>query len=328
MKKKTVLLLALALLAAILLLPACAAAEAPETADALPRSTLDAAQLPVYSGEDAVEIRDNVPEFSLSELTRDCYVRFSPLDELGRTGPAMACLGPETLPTEEKEQTGDIRPSGWHTQRYDDLIEDRYLYNRSHLIGYLLAGNHVQPENFFTGTRYLNAGSMLRYEIEVADYIEDSGNHVLYRVTPHYLGDDLLAVGVQMEAYSVEDQGEGIRLNVFLYNVQPGIVIDYANGDSRPAEGEETENLFTLTLGGEPLDSGESRAMPETAAEPVPESTPAMVITYVLNTNTKRFHYPDCRSVDQISEKNRQDFSGTREEAIAAGYRPCGNCRP
>ena len=319
---KTKSILALILLAALLLPSAVAAAEAPVAPEAVPCSTLVSAEIPLYCGEDSVTIGDNVPDFYLSQLTRDCYVHFSPLDELGRTGPAMACLGPETLPAEGREQTGDIKPSGWHTQRYDELIEDKYLYNRSHVIGYLLAGNHVQPENFFTGTRYLNAGSMLRYEIEIANYIEESGNHVLYRVSPQYLGDDLLATGVQLEACSVEDRGEGVCLNVFLYNVQPGIVIDYATGESRAAEGEEAAALFTLTVSGEEQSAPESRALPEA------EETVAPVVTYILNTNSHVFHSPNCSSVDEMKEKNRQEFYGSREEAIEAGYKPCGRCHP
>lgn len=202
------------------------------SADHIPASALS--EIPEYNGSDYVILNDNMPDFSQKDLVTESYVRFSNRDSLGRTGPGMACLGPETLPTEPRSEIGNIRPSGWHTVRYDDLIEDKYLYNRCHVIGYLLCGDNATPENLFTGTRYLNTTSMLPFEISVAEYIESTGNHVLYRCSPKYDGDDLLAKGVQIESYSVEDNGK-LRFNVFVFNVQPGILIDYATGDSRRA---------------------------------------------------------------------------------------------
>lgn len=202
----------------------------PLPADPVPVSSLS--EIPEYDGSDYIVLNGDLPDFSQKDLTVETYVRFSPLDRLGRTGPGMACLGPETLPKEPRGEIGNIRPSGWHTVRYDDLIEDRYLYNRCHIIGYLLCGDNATPENLFTGTRYLNATSMLPFEISVVRYIESTGNHVLYRCSPVYDGNDLLAKGVQIEAYSVEDEGD-LRFNVFVFNIQPGITIDYATGDSR-----------------------------------------------------------------------------------------------
>ncbi len=195
----------------------------------------DPAEIPIppYSGQDYTELNGNRPLFTLQELSPEASVRFSELDALGRTGTGSAILGPETLPTRARGPIGDIRPSGWHTARYDDLIEDRYLYNRCHVIGFLLCGDDATPENLFTGTRWLNTVSMLPFEIQTARYIEQSGNHVAYRVTPRYTGDNLVADGVQMEAFSVEDAGRGLAFHVFVYNIQPGILIDYRTGESR-----------------------------------------------------------------------------------------------
>jgi DNA-entry nuclease len=192
------------------------------------------AEIPAWAGEDVIVISGNQPAFTGDELTTEVFVRFSPLDRLGRTGAGTACLGLETMPTQPRAAIdASIRPSGWHSVRYDGLIEDGFLYNRCHVIGYLLCGDNATPENLFTGTRRLNHELMLPYEKEVASYIEETGNHVLYRVTPRYDGRDLLAFGVEMEACSVEDRGRGVCFHVFVYNVQPGIEIDYATGESR-----------------------------------------------------------------------------------------------
>lgn len=188
--------------------------------------------IPQYTGSAYAEINGNIPFFQESDITTTAYEEYSPLDRLGRCGPAMACLGRETMPTEERGEIGMIRPSGWHTVRYDDLIEDKYLYNRCHLIAYMLAGENDNELNLITGTRYMNTEGMLPFEIEVADYIFKTGNHVLYRVTPCFSDNDLVAMGVLMEAYSVEDNGRGLSFNVFVFNIQPGISIDYRTGNS------------------------------------------------------------------------------------------------
>ena len=276
--------------------------------DAVPRSSLEF--IPLFNGEDYVPVHDNQPDFILSQLTTVPYIMFSTLDELGRTGPGMACLGPETLPTQPRGVIGNIQPSGWHTTRYDDLIEDKYLFNRSHVIGYMLCGDNSTPENIFTGTRYLNAGSMLLFEAQVADYIETTRNHVIFRCSPIYDGENLIASGVQMEAFSVEDNGQ-LQFNVFVFNIQPGIEIDYSTGDSKIVE-PATEAV-----------SDKNIAQREEVQE-----TEKAEIAYVLNTNTHKFHKPNCSSVKDIKEKNRKDFFGTREEAIAAGYVPCKRCHP
>ena len=189
--------------------------------------------IPQYSGTVYVEINDNIPFFQESDITTTAYEEYSPLDRLGRCGPAMACLGRELMPTEDRGEIGMIKPSGWHTARYNDLIEDKYLYNRCHLIAYSLAGENDNELNLITGTRYMNIEGMLPFEIATIDYILDTGNHVLYRMTPCFFEDNLVASGVLMEAYSVEDGGRGLSFNVFVFNIQPGIIIDYKTGNSR-----------------------------------------------------------------------------------------------
>lgn len=178
-----------------------------------------------------VIINDNIPEFDESEYTTESFEIYSELDSLGRCGVAYANICQEIMPTEERGEIGSIKPTGWHTVKYD-IVDGKYLYNRCHLIGYQLAGENANEKNLITGTRYLNIEGMLDFENEVADYVEETGNHVLYRVTPIFEEDNLLASGVQIEAYSVEDNGEGICFNVYCYNAQPGVTIDYETGDS------------------------------------------------------------------------------------------------
>ena len=251
-----------------------------------------------------VIINDNIPSFNVSDLTVSSYIQSAELDSLGRTGCGQACLGPDTITDEPREEIGEVKPSGWHTIRYNDLIEDRYLYNRCHVIAHMLCGLNSEPKNLFTGTRQLNL-AMLAYEIPVDDYITATGNHVLYRVTPVYAGEkDLVAYGVQMEALSVEDNGEGICYNIWLYNRQDGIVIDYLTGNSWREEQDG-------------IDRNSNVASP-TTEDP----------TYVLNINTYRFHETWCDSCYEMNPKNKRLFYGTREEAIENGFIPCGNCRP
>jgi len=188
--------------------------------------------VPKYRGIPYVEINDNKPSFS--DKDKDRVEEYSKLDKLGRCGPAFANVGKELMPTNPRESIRDVRPSGWHTVKYDDILEDRYLYNRCHLIAFMLAGENANERNLITGTRYFNVEGMLPFEIQVADYVKSTGNHVLYRVRPIFKGNDLVARGVQMEAQSVEDGGEGISFNVYCYNVQPGIRINYKDGSSQP----------------------------------------------------------------------------------------------
>lgn len=193
---------------------------------------IDTEEIPAYSGEAYVEINSNIPYFTDSEMSTTSYEYYSDLDSLGRCGVCVANIGPDIMPTEERGEIGNIKPTGWHTVKYSEIIEGNYLYNRCHLIGFQLAGENDNEKNLITGTRYLNMDGMLPFENMVADYVKKTGNHVLYRVTPIFEGDNLVADGVLIEAESVEDNGSGILFNVFCYNIQPGITIDYATGDS------------------------------------------------------------------------------------------------
>ncbi|MCR5416196.1 MAG: DNA/RNA non-specific endonuclease [Pseudobutyrivibrio sp.] len=194
-------------------------------------------EVPAYTDEPYAVINGNIPYFSDEEKTNtEAFKEFSELDSLGRCGAAYANICQELLPTEERGEIGSVKPSGWHTANYHEHIEGNYLYNRCHLIGFQLCGENANEKNLITGTRYLNVTGMLPFENEVTEYVKETGNHVLYRVTPIFTGDNLVADGVLMEAYSVEDQGQGICFNVFCYNVQPGINIDYATGESELAE--------------------------------------------------------------------------------------------
>ena len=188
--------------------------------------------VPVYSGEPYTELNGNIPYFTDREKTEDVFEHYSDLDTLGRCGAAYANICKELMPTEKRGEIGMIKPTGWHTVRYDDIISDKYLYNRCHLIGFQLAGENANEKNLVTGTRYMNVDGMLPFENMIADYVKETDNHVLYRVTPIFVGDNLVCRGVEMEAYSVEDNGEGTSFHVFVYNIQPGIEIDYATGDS------------------------------------------------------------------------------------------------
>ena len=204
--------------------------------DALPEYTGEGAEsieeIPPFSDAAYVAVNGNVPFFLPEEITDESYEYYSELDELGRCGVTMACIGTDLMPTEDRGEIGSVKPTGWQSVKYD-CVEGKYLYNRCHLIGFQLAGENANKRNLITGTRYLNIEGMLPFENLVADYVKETNNHVLYRVTPLFDGDNLVAHGVLMEGYSVEDQGEGVLFCVYAYNAQPGIVIDYQTGDSR-----------------------------------------------------------------------------------------------
>ena len=216
------------------------------------------------------------------------------------------------MPTEDRGSIGQVKPSGWHTVKYD-IVDGKYLYNRCHLIGYQLTGENANKSNLITGTRYLNIEGMLDFENMIADYVKDTGNHVMYRVSPIFKGANLVASGVLMEAYSVEDGGAGIEFCVYAYNAQPGIVIDYANGNS--------------ALSGEEIipDENEEEIIPEEKEEEAGEEEKML---YVLNKGSKKFHFADCKSANSISDANREERETTREELIGSGYSPCGTCKP
>lgn len=212
--------------------------------DDIGSTSISIEEIPEYSGEPYVVINDNIPGFSETEITDQSFEQYNELDSLGRCGTAIASIGRDLMPTEERGSIGQVKPTGWHTVKYDN-VDGKYLYNRCHLIGYQLTAENANQLNLITGTRYMNVDGMLPFENMVADYIKETGHHVLYRVTPVFDGDNLLASGVQMEALSVEDNGEGISYNVFVYNVQPGINIDYVTGESSPEDStnnSESEN--------------------------------------------------------------------------------------
>lgn len=252
--------------------------------------------IPEYTGDPYVVINENVPFFTESDFTEEAFETYSDLDELGRCGAAFANVGKENMPTEERGQIGMIKPSGWQTVKYD-CVDGKYLYNRCHLIGYQLSAENANEKNLITGTRYLNVSGMLPFENMVADYIKNTGNHVLYRITPIYQDKNLVASGVLMEAQSVED--DTIRFCVYCYNVQPGIQIDYATGKSSLAAGSE-----------------EASKAPDQEA------------TYILNENSKKIHTPDCPSVQDTKPKNRKEYHGLLQELLDDGYTGCKNCNP
>lgn len=281
------------------------------------------ADIPAYSGEPYVAINGNVPYFSDAEMTTTSFEDYSLLDSLGRCGVAYSCVGTETMPTEKRGSIGQIKPSGWHTVKYD-FIDGKYLYNRCHLIGYQLTAENANEQNLITGTRALNIDGMLPFENMTADYIKETGNHVLYRVTPMFDGNDLVSKGVLMEAKSVEDNGDGILFCVFAYNVQPGVTIDYATGDNEADGTQGGQSSTTIAAATTPTESAVAATpTPEPVVEQVPQGT-----TYILNTNTKKFHYPSCGSVKQMKESNKQSYTGSRDDVIAMGYVPCKKCNP
>ena len=252
--------------------------------------------VPEFKDEPYVVINDNKPYFTEDMLSDKSYEFYSDLDTLDRCGVVMACVGTEIMPTEERGEIGMVKPTGWHTVKYDN-VDGKYLYNRCHLLGYQLTGENANRKNLITGTRYLNIEGMLPFENLIAEYVEETDNHVLYRVTPIFEGDNLLASGVQMEGYSVEDNGEAICFNVYAYNAQPGININYATGESSLKSNVQVE-------------------------EPNEET----VTTYVINKNTKKFHKPDCSSAKDMKPQNRKESDKSREELEKLGYTPCKSC--
>lgn len=294
-------------------------------------SAFNAADVPAYSGEPYTAVNNNEPYFTSDNLTTEAFENYSELDALGRCGVAYANVCLETMPTEKRGSISEVKPTGWHSVKYDN-VDGKSLYNRCHLIGYQLTAENANQQNLITGTRYLNVDGMLPFENMVADYVKETDNHVLYRVTPIFTGDNLVADGVLMEGYSVEDEGEGICFCVYAYNVQPGITIDYATGDS----------WLSSEKGNSDSSSGGNSAVSQSAAdksgtqqaavqtESVKEtSAPVSTGTeYILNTNTKKFHYPSCSSVKQMKASNKKEYTGSRDDLIAQGYDPCKKCNP
>lgn len=293
--------------------------------------SLDA--IPAYDGKAYVAINNNEPFFTDGDMTTTAFENYSDLDSLGRCGVAYANICKEIMPTEERGKIGMIKPSGWHTVKYD-VIKDRYLYNRCHLIGYQLAGENANPKNLITGTRYLNVEGMLPFENLVADYVNNTGNHVLYRVTPMFSGDNLVANGVLIEAKSVEDNGGGILFNVYCYNVQPGVGINYENGDSwldgTTPQNEGSQSSAGSVAGATAGESGSSSSTTgssssgsdSSAAEnSAADSSNSETMVHITATG-KKYHRAGCRTL------KKSDTEVTLDEAKSMGLSPCGICNP
>ena len=354
----------------------------------------DISTIPDYSGKPYVVVNEGEPYFTDTEKTTHSFEKYSDLDSLGRCGAAIACIGTDIMPTAPRGTIGAVRPTGWHTVKYAG-IDGNYLYNRCHLIAYELAGENANEKNLITGTRYLNIEGMLPFENEVADYVKYSGNHVLYRVTPIFENENLLASGVLMEGISVEDDGAGIKFNVFCYNVQPGITIDYTTGESTGEEysgsdtakydgvdfsspaviaiiqqslnnhgydcgspdgiaGTATANAIERyrndhSISGNSIDAALALALGVNAYDLLDASQKDVSktsqtdirngqtgdptdsspnVTYIINMNTGKFHYPDCNSVSQMAEHNKKEYTGLRDDLIRQGYEPCQRCNP
>lgn len=329
MKKYMMLLI----LAFALLLPSAAWAALPE--------------IPPYSGEAVVELNHNVPGFTPEEMTTQDYISYSELDEFGRCGPVMACLSRNALPTALRGEIAGALPTGWVEARYDDVIDGYYLYSRCHLLSYDLGGKNDDGRNFLTGTRALNARGLQPYEEKIADYLLRTSNHVLYRVTPVFEGANLLAKGVQLEAISVEDSGKTVSFNVFAYNVQPGVIIDYATGESErdPSYISPAQAAAAAAAAEEAAQAASGPASAEGTPPPAVTRRPLISLeslenlgkehqdippgtTYVFDNKTFTFHATTCPYVDDIYNMNKEFFTGTRDEAIIRGYSPCSRCSP
>lgn len=255
--------------------------------------------VPEYTGKPYTEVNNNIPYLTIDESAYTSYEQYAPLDFMGRCGEAICSIGTDIMPTEPRGNIGMVKPTGWQIAKYD-FIDGKYLYNRCHLIGFQLTAENANEKNLITGTRSMNTKGMLPFENMVADYIKDTKNHVLYRVTPVFEGDNLLASGVLMEALSVEDKGAGISFCVFCFNAEPGVVIDYKTGENHIDENYKEEQKQENT--------GD--------------------FDYVINIASDKFHLPHCKSVSDMKEVNKEEFRGTRQELINKGYSPCGNCKP
>ena len=321
------------LLALALVLTGCTSVtQGPDAAVTSLTQAMQDGLVPEYSGEAYVVLNQNEPFFTEEQKAKtESFETYSPLDDLGRCQSAFACIGQDLMPTQERGSISQVKPTGWQSVEYP-FVDGGYLYNRCHLIGFQLTGEDANEENLITGTRYLNIEGMLPFENMVADYVTETGNHVLYRVTPYFAGEELVARGVFMEGYSLEDEGEGITFCVYAYNVQPGVVIDYATGQSH-SEGESTPAPIATKETTDAPDEQTTSAPTEPSASDSndDESTDPQsdeVYTYILNINTMKFHWPQCSSVSRMSAENRQEYTATRQSLLNQGYEPCGQCHP
>ena len=322
------------------------------------------ADIPAYTGALCIDINHGEPGFTAQDEARGTFMQFSDLDFEGRCGPAFARIGPDTISNEKRGDISQVHPSGWVQRKYS-FGDDGMLYNRSHLIAHQLCGENANEKNLITGTRTFNAVGMLYYEELVGDYVRSTGNHVLYRVTPLFAANDLVARGVQMEAKSVEDNGEAVQFNVFVYNVEPGVAIDYVTGESwessetpqvtskgsatittaaaaradkaavgsnangSDGNGTSSGNGSSSAGGGNGSSEGTGNSSDNGASGGNSGNQSASEQQdYILNVKNKKFHKPDCSAASDISSANKQDFTGTRDQLIARGYSPCGICKP
>lgn len=316
------------------------------------------ADIPAYTGALCIDINHGTPGFTAQDEARGTFMQFSDLDFEGRCGTAFARIGLDTISNEKRGDISQVHPSGWVQRKYS-FVDDGMLYNRSHLIAHQLCGENANEKNLITGTRTFNAVGMLYYEELVGDYVRSTGNHVLYRVTPLFAANDLVARGVQIEAKSVEDDGEAVQFNVFVYNVEPGVAIDYVTGESW--ESSETPQVTskgnaTITTAaaaradkaavgsgsesdadgsssangsGDGSGSGSNASNADgTGSNSAGNQSASEQQDYILNVKNKKFHKPNCSAASDISNANKQDFTGTRDQLIARGYSPCGICKP
>ena len=290
MKKLRILLLSLLLFIATIC-GACTATISNQT-ETTTKETVVSSDTPY------ITLNNNIPEFTKKDYTTKSFETYSELDSLGRCGVAFANVGKDLMPTEKRGSISSVKPTGWHSTKYD-CVDGKYLYNRCHLIGYQLTAENANKQNLITGTRYLNIEGMLPFENMVADYVKETNNHVLYRVIPDFVDNELVARGVQIEGWSVEDEGEGICFNIYAYNTQPGVIIDYKTGESKLSDSDNISSGKIDTYN-----------------------------TYILNTGTKKFHTPDCSNAKNISKNKKETFKGNKEELLSKGYTACKKCNP
>lgn len=273
-------------------------------------------EIPEFDGKTAyVKINGGKTFFTEEDMTTTSYEKYAELDSLGRCGVTIACIGTDIMPTEDRGSIGMVKPTGWHTVKYD-IVDGKYLYNRCHLIGYQLTGENANKQNLITGTRYMNVDGMLPFENMVADYVKEYENHVLYRVTPIFEGSNLVAHGVLIEAKSVEDNGAGLEFCVYVYNNQPGIIIDYRNGESKLDDGTK-------------FPENNEEATPDANPDTTPDTTPDESATYIINKNTQKVHTEDCRYAKDMKPENKEVYTGSLDELLSDGdFSPCGTCKP
>ena len=300
----------------------------------VPSSAYAAPDIPEFGGAAAIELSGFVPAFSPDDFTGEDYIRYSELDALGRPGPATACLSSASRPAELRAESGAYLPVGWESVRYDDVIDGGYLYSVCQLISPALSGSGPDARNVFTGTRYLRAEGLRPFEDLVAGFVSRTAYHILYRATPVYHGDELVPYGVQLEAYSVEDAGRTLSLNVFLYNVQPGVTIDYRSGKNA-----QSPSVEVTSTAGDILHLHQYQTRPASDAPAVGSFSDlnardnrntttktaaasaagkSKTTTYILNTQTKIYHTGDCGHLPPA--EYRRDFTGTPQELRSMGY--------